>query len=222
MFVKLWMHHDVITIDTETPIGQAKELLDQSHFRHLPVVNEKKLVGIISQTDINTALPSAVDSSLTPENIIIATQAKVSSFMTSNPITAHPMDPLENVALLMQKFKVGAIPVVENEELVGIISETDIFMAFIEIAGAEDLGARIELQIPNNGTAIYAITDICKHFDMDLNAISVYKNFSQDHQLLTIRVNGKEIDNMVAALWDSGAKVNRVLMKNSEDENNSA
>jgi acetoin utilization protein AcuB len=217
MFIKLWMHQDVTTIDTETPIGQAMEIIQQSNFRHLPVMKEGKLVGIITQTDIMKALPSAVDSSLTPENRIIADQAKVSSFMASNPVTAHPMDPLEDVALLMRKFKIGAVPVVEDEELVGIITETDIFQAFIEILGAGETGARIELQIKKNGTAIHTITDICKRFDMNLSAISVYKNFSQDHQLLTIRVHGNEMDKMVDALWDSGAKVNRVLTDTGED-----
>lgn len=217
MFIKLWMHQDVVTIDTEMPIGQASELIQQYSFRHLPVVKGKKLVGIITETDINKALPSAVDSSLSPENRIVATQAKVSAFMANNPVTAHPMDPLENVALLMRRFKIGAVPVVEDEELIGIITETDIFQAFTEILGAEDPGARIELQIKNNGAAIYAITDICKQFDMNLSAISVYTNFSPDHQLLTIRVKGKEMDKMIDALWDSGAKVNRVLTDNSEE-----
>jgi acetoin utilization protein AcuB len=213
MFIKLWMHQDVITIDKETPLGQAKEIISQHNFRHLPVLDNEKLVGIITQTDIDKALPSAVDSSLGPENLIIAAQAKVSSFMAVNPVTAHPMDPLEKVALLMCKFKIGAIPAVEDDKLVGIITETDIFQAFTEILGANTSGARIELRISNDGSAIYTITDICKQFNMNLTAITVYQNFSRDQQLLTIRVNGEELDGMVDALWNSGAKVNRVALE---------
>jgi len=212
MFIKLWMHQEVVTVNGDTPLGQAKEIIDQHHFRHLPVVENEKLIGIITQTDINKALPSAVDASVSSEDTIIATQAKVSAFMAINPITAHPMDPLEKVALLMQKFKVGAVPVVEDEKLVGIITETDIFQAFTEILGAEQPGARIELQIHKDGAAINAITAICQRFEMDLTAITVFRNFSQDQQLLTIRVNGKAIDDMVDALWESGAKVNRITM----------
>lgn len=213
MFIKLWMKQDIVTIDKETPLGQAKEIIDQHRFRHLPVLEEEKLLGIITKTDINKALPSAVDASLGPGNSLISTHAKVSSFMTTNPVTAHPMDPLEKVALLMRKFKIGAVPVVENDKLVGIITETDIFQAFTEILGAETAGARIELRISNDGTAIYAITDICKQFNMNLTAITVYRNFSHDQQLLTIRVNGEELDDMVDALWNSGAKVNRVTLE---------
>ena len=170
------------------------------------------MIGIITQTDIYKALPAAINSSFTPEQRIIAAQVKVSSFMVSNPVTVHPMDPLENVALLMRRFKIGAVPVVDNEKLAGIITESDIFKAFTEILGAEEKGARIEMQIGNSGAAIYTITDICKQFEMNLIAITVYRNFSPEHQLLTIRVNGKEIDTMVDALWKSGAKVNRVTI----------
>ncbi len=213
MFIKLWMHQDVISIDKETPLGQAKEIIEQHNFRHLPVLEEERLVGIITQTDINSALPSAIDASLGPEDLIIASQVKVSSFMTANPVTAHPMDPLETVALLMRKFKIGAVPVVDDDKLVGIITETDIFQAFTEILGAKTGGARIELQINKDGSAIYAIIDICKQFNLNLTAITVYRNFSHDQQLLTIRVNGEEVDDMVDALWGSGAKVNRVIIE---------
>lgn len=211
MFIKLWMHQDVVTIEKETPITQAKEIFQQHNFRHLPVLEDDKLLGIITQSDIDKALPSALDASLSPEDRIIAAQAKVSSFMTGDPVTAHPLDPLENVALLMHRFKIGAVPVVEEGRLVGIITENDIFKAFTEILGADNADTRIEIQIPKKGDAIYAIMEICKQFNMHLNAITVYTNFSPDQQLLTIRVNGGAIDALVGALWDSGAKVNRVL-----------
>ncbi len=213
MFIKLWMQQDVISIDKETPLGQAKELIEQHNFRHLPVVEEGKLVGMITQTDIGKALPSAVDASCSSEDHLIATQTKVSAFMSAPPATVHPMDPLENVAFIMYKYKFGGIPVVEDEKLVGIITETDIFKAFTEILGAEEEGARIELQISNDGSAIYRITEICRQFDMKLSAITVYKNFSHDQQLLTIRVKGDDVDDLIEALWDSGAKVNRVTME---------
>jgi acetoin utilization protein AcuB len=216
MFIKLWMHQDVVTIEKETPIAQAKELLLQHDFRHLPVMEDEKLLGIITQSDIDKALPSAIDASLSPEERIIAAQAKVSSFMTANPVTANPLDPLENVALQMHRFKIGALPVLEEDRLVGIITENDIFQAFTEILGAANKDTRIEIQIPRSRDAVYEIINICKRFEMHLNAITVYKNFSPEQQLLTIRVNGAAIDDLVDALWKSGAKVNRVV-KDSKD-----
>ncbi|HID69758.1 MAG TPA: CBS domain-containing protein [Desulfobacterales bacterium] len=213
MFIKLWMQQDVITVDQETSIGEAKEITQHHNFRHLPVVEGKKLIGIITQTDINKALPAAIDSSFTPENRIIASHAKVSSFMVADPVTVHPMDPLEKVALLMQRFKIGAVPVIEDEQLIGIITESDIFKAFAEILSGDEKGARIEMQIGHETTAIHTITEICKQFEMNITAITLYRNFSPDHQLLTIRVNGREIEKLIDALWKSGAKVNRVSVE---------
>ncbi len=210
MFIKLWMQQDVITVEQDTSIGEAKEIIKQHNFRHLPVTDGRKLVGIITQTDINKALPAAVDSSFTPESRIIAAHAKVSSFMVTAPVTVHPMDPMEKVALLLLRFKIGAVPVIEEEQLVGIITESDVFKAFAEILGGDEKGARIEMQIGHEPSAVYAITEICKQFKMNLTAITLYRNFSPKHQLLTIRVNGRELDKMIDALWKSGAKVNRV------------
>ncbi len=213
MFIKLWMQQDVITVNQETSIGEAKEIIKQHNFRHLPVTEEKKLIGIITQTDIGKALPAAIDSSVTPESRIIAAHARVSSFMVADPITVKPLDPLEKAALLMQQFKIGAVPVVEDEQLIGIITESDILKAFAEILGCDEKGARIEMQIGRESSAVYTITEICRQFKMNLTAITLYRNFSPDHQLLTIRVNGGELDKMIDALWKSGATVNQVSVK---------
>lgn len=216
MFIKLWMQQNVITVGQETSIGEAKEIILHHNFRHLPVTQGKKLIGIITQTDINKALPAATDSSYTPESRIIATHVKVSSFMVADPVTVHPMDPLEKVALLMQRLKIGAVPVIEDKQLVGIITESDIFKAFAEILSGDEKGARIELQVSRDTSAVCTIIKICRQFEMDLTAITLYRNFSPEQQLLTIRVSGRKIDKMIDAFWESGAKVNRV---NLEDDN---
>ena len=210
MFIKLWMQQDVITVDQETSIGEAKEIMQQHNFRHLPVTEGEKLIGIITQTDIDRALPAAIDSSVTHESRMIAAHAKVSSFMVADPVTVQPLDPLEKAALLMQRFKMGAVPVVKDEQLVGIITESDVLKALSEILNGDKTGARIEMQIGLESSAIYTITEICRQFKMNLTAITLYRNFSPKHQLLTIRVNGRELDEMIDALWKSGAKVNRV------------
>lgn len=216
MFVKLLMQQDFITVEQDTSLAEADEILKHNKFRHLPVVEADELVGIITQTDIQKALPSAIDSSLNPHDRILASQAKVSSFMTTAPVTVSQMDPLENVARLMRKFKIGAIPVLE-EKVVGIITESDIFQAFIEMLDGDGEGARIEVQTGHDKSAIYTVIDTCKRFEMELTAIAVYRNLGPEQQLLTFRVTGKNLEQMVDALWKDGAKVKRILM-NPEDE----
>lgn len=216
MLTKLWMQQDVIQITAETSIAEAKEIIERYNFRHLPVTEGKGLLGIISRTDINKALPSPVDASITPEDRIIAAQTKVLTFMTSNPITAGPMDPLEDVALLFRKHKIGAIPVVEDGNIIGIITTSDIFAAFSAIMAGEGDDVRIELQTDKTGNAVYTIMDICKRCNICLNSFSIYRNFSAEQQLITIRVSGTDIDTLIDSLWSSGVKVNQVSRKSGE------
>lgn len=211
MLTSLWMQKDITSIDKEATIAEVKEIFDQNSFRHLPVVDGKTLVGIVNRNDINKALPSALDSSLTAEGRIIAAQVKISAIMSTTPFTATPMDPLEKVAIAMRRFKINAVPVVEDAQLMGIITVTDIFHAFTETLGAKEVGTRIEMQINKNSEAVYTIIEICNEFEMDLSAITLYKNYSEKHQLLTIKVAGDNIDDMIDELWSSGARVNQVI-----------
>ncbi len=213
MFVKLWMQRDVTTVAGDTSLAEADALFKELNFRHLPVVEGDELIGIITLTDIKKALPSARDSSMTPQDRILAAQTNVSSFMATSPVTANPMDPLEDVALLMRKHKIGAIPVVENNKITGIITESDIFEAFIEISGRGEAGARMEVLVGHDKSAIYSVMDTCRRFDMHIRSITIYRNFSPEQQLITLRLTGKNLEETVDGLWKTGAKVNRVLMQ---------
>ena len=210
MFTKLWMQQDVTQIHIDTPTSEAQSIIDRHNFRHLPVTEGKKLVGIITQNDINKALPSPVDSSVSRQEQIIASHTKVGSFMTRNPITVGPMEPLENVASLFRTYKIGAIPVIEDESLIGIITESDIFDAFIAIMEGERNDIRIELQTRRAENDVYKTVALCQQFNVSLNSISIYNNFSPEHQLVTIRVNGTQTEKLVDALWDSGMKINQI------------
>ncbi len=215
MFVKIWMQQDIISVSSNTTIAEADRLLQDHPFRHLPVVEHGELLGIISGTDITRAMPSTIDASLSPEDKMMLSQAKVSMFMTESPVTTTPLASLESVALQMSTHKIGAVPVLENNTLVGIITESDILRAFAEILSGDSHGARIEIQIGHDSLELYTMIDICKQHKMSLTAITVYRDFSPDQQLITLRVSGERIDEMVDALWDSGIKVNQVVMDGS-------
>ena len=210
MFTKLWMQRDVIRVTADTTIGEAKEILNHHKFRHLPVTDDDTLLGIITRTDLNKAMPSPVDSQVGPEEQIIAAQVKVSVFMTTNPVTVSATTPLEEVANLMRKFKIGAIPVVEESTLIGIITETNIFEAFRAIMDGETDDVRIEMLIDKKQSAFYKVIDCCKKFEATINSISLYGDYSSDQQLMTIRINGEQSDRLLDAMWDLGVKINQV------------
>jgi len=216
MFTKLWMQHDVIQVGANTSIGEAKEILSRHRFRHLPVTDGNSLVGIITLTDINKALPSPVDSGSNPEDHIIAAQVRVSAFMTNNPVTVSTMTPLEEVANLLQKYKIGAIPVVEENVLIGIITESDIFRAFRAIMDGAADDIRIEMLIDKQQSAFYKVIDCCQKFAVSINSISLYGDYSSDQQLMTIRINGSQGEKLLDSIWDLGVTINQVTQLTEE------
>ena len=206
MFVKLWMSKDPIVITLEQTLAEADTMMHQHGIRRLPVVDaEGSLVGMITREDIMRAMPIASDD---PG---MAGQIPVEGFMTASPITAGPMDPLEAVALLMRKNQIGGLPVVDQDgRLIGILAESDICRALMDILGAEEGGARIELQIGKTTRELYETFEIFKDFDMTVRSMAIYPDFSENHQLLTLRVQGEELDKMLDALWKSGCKIHRI------------
>lgn len=212
MFVKLWMHEKIITVQPDCTIAEAASLMAEHKIRRLPVVNaEDRLLGILSKEDIHNALPSIIDANFDKSARALAHQAKVEAFMTKDPITANPMEPLEKVAATMRKNKVGGIPVVAEEKLVGIITESDIFQAFIEILGGNDEGVRIELSIGSEARSIYRTVDIFKKHDMHLLTLTVCNDYSSESRLLTLRFRGEDVDPLIDDLWSSGCKINSII-----------
>lgn len=212
MFVKLWMKKDVISIAPEQTLAEAAEVMQQNRIRRLLVTQGPTLVGIISQHDIQKGIPTNGDESTR----MIASQSQVEAYMTHNPITAEPMAPLEDIALSMRKNKIGGIPVLEDGTLVGIITESDIFRALTEILGAGKNGARVELKIGHSTKDLFQIVKLCKQFDIAITAISIFQDFSPEHQLLTVRLDGEELDGLIDALWESGCQINRIMRFDKE------
>ena len=107
MFVKLWMTSNVLTVNSSQPIVEVEQLMRDNRIRRVPVVDDGKLVGIISREDLFRALPSIFDPSISPENLDRAGRIQAGSIMTRSPITVEPSTPLEHAALLMRTHKFG-------------------------------------------------------------------------------------------------------------------
>jgi acetoin utilization protein AcuB len=206
------MHEAIFTIRPDSTIAEAEDLMSLHKVRRLPVIDEENhLLGILSKEDIKNALPSIIDANFNESSRALAHQVKVEAFMTKNPITVQPMEPLEKVAATMRKNKIGGIPVVVQDKLVGIITESDIFQAFIEILGGNNEGVRIELSIGIEAEAIYKTLDIFKKHEMLLLTMTICNDFSSESRLLTVRFRGEEIDSLIDDLWSSGSKINSII-----------
>jgi CBS domain-containing protein len=115
-----------ITITMQTTLPEAKRLMDQHYVRRLPVIHKGKLVGIVTRGDIREAQASTATTLSVYELNYLLDEIPAKDFMAYEPITISPDAPIGEAARRMMQHKVGGLPVVENGELVGIITETDL------------------------------------------------------------------------------------------------
>ena len=210
MFVKLWMTSNVLTVTSTQPIVDIEQIMRENRIRRVPVVDDGRLVGIISREDILRALPSIFDPSISPEILDQAGRIDARSIMTRSPMTVEPATPIEQAALLMRTHKFGALLVMQDEELVGIITETNIFDAFLEVLGAKKSGTRIEIKIDRKPASFYAMLQVFKKCEMTILGITVFPDFSEEHQLVTLKVQGENMNRLIDNLWESGLQINRL------------
>ena len=126
MFVQDWMSKTPVTISSNTPMFEAQELLKKGGFRRLPVVDDGKLVGIVTDRDFKEAAPSDATSLSIYELSYLLNQLTVKKIMHTPVITVKPTDTLEWAAMLMEEKKISGFPVVDNGEVVGVITITDV------------------------------------------------------------------------------------------------
>jgi acetoin utilization protein AcuB len=144
MEIRKWMKHPVHTVKPLDSIQHARELMESHRVNQLPVVVDGRLVGIITDRDLRDAFPSVFDSSVFGRRKprVTATDPKtvtVEAVMTPNVITAGSGDSMADAVRLMRRQRIGALPVVEKDRIVGIVTRSDVLDAFVDLVGAEDL-----------------------------------------------------------------------------------
>lgn len=145
MFVGKRMTKKVVTVSPRDTIAEAARRLAAHRIHRLPVVEGDRLVGILSDTDIrNAALRDPTSKA----------GQTVGEIMTKDVITVTPQDTVEDALLILQKKRLGALPVVEEGQLAGIITKADVLAALIETLDIEGIGVRIEVLLPRDLAAV--------------------------------------------------------------------
>jgi acetoin utilization protein AcuB len=122
-----------VSVAPETPVAEARDLMQRQRIRHLLVVDRERLVGIVTDRDIRLNLPSPATSlSIWEINYLLA-KLTVKEVMTKSVITIEPARQVRDAVRLMLERRIGALPVVEGGRLVGIITETDLLRAFASV-----------------------------------------------------------------------------------------
>jgi acetoin utilization protein AcuB len=183
MFVSRSMTRKVITIDQEATIFDARELLAGNKIRHLPIIDkERRLIGIITDRDIRSVLPynSLIEHSGEKENERIS-KIKVNDIMTKDPISISPTYTIQDALLLIQKSKVGALPVVDDDhKLKGIISVRDLLRAFINVLGIGEPGTLLCILVEEKIGQLKKIVDAITEENISFGSVLVARYWDEN------------------------------------------
>jgi acetoin utilization protein AcuB len=215
MIVGMWMTRNPVTIEPDTAVSEAAALMAQYKIRRIPVTTAtpagRRLVGIVSATDIYRSFPGDVNpfSIAAQEAGGAGLAAEVLRIMTRQVLTTTPESPIEEAAATMRERKVGALPVLHGFTLVGLITESDIFGAFISLFGAQAGGVRITFDTSGGEDLFGLLADVSRR--CKAKVASFVSSTQGDRPVCVLRVTGPDIDKMLEELWRSGHQVLNVL-----------
>jgi acetoin utilization protein AcuB len=174
-------------------IPEALKLMRQERVRRFPVVDKQgRLVGIVSDKDLLNASPSDATSLSIYEVNYLLNKLQVKEIMTRNVIAITENTPLEEAARIMADNKIGGLPVIRDKEVVGIITETDLFKVFLELLGAREPGVRITALVPNVPGELSQITKAIFDIGGNVVALGTFLGETSENREVCIKVAGVE------------------------------
>jgi len=127
------MTREVVTLSLKDSLYSAEKRMKTNHIRHMPVIENEKLIGLISLSDLQRISFIDAYSKEGTEDTPVYNMLSIKDMMIKNPLTASPQTTILEVSKLLASKEFHSLPVVENEKLVGIITTTDLLHYFIEL-----------------------------------------------------------------------------------------
>ena len=167
LLVRNSMTRELVTVVSETTAAEALALCRMNRIRHLPVLEGRRLVGVISDRDLRAATPALGDLARAEA----LDRIRVADEMARDVTTAGPEDPIEDAAMAMYERKIGCLPVVDGEDLVGISTTSDVMRALVRLVGAHKPGSRLEVALPSRSGSMAEVTQIVRDEGVDIVSI---------------------------------------------------
>lgn len=210
MFVADCMTKNPVTIRPDAGMDEAEKLMDEGHFRRLPVVEDGKLVGFFTNRDLLRASPSSATTSDRHEVRTLLAKIKVADVMQKNVISVADTMTIEEAALILERKKIGGLPVLsEGGDLVGIISSTDIFRAFTVVMGLDTGKTRLTIDVADQMGVLRDISTILANLDINIDSMVTLPQPNGTYQII-IRADIDDVDTVKKRLWAKGFTVSHV------------
>ncbi|OUZ19482.1 CBS domain-containing protein [Enterococcus cecorum] len=214
MTVRDFMTEKLITVTPQTPIFDAIDLMKKHDIHRLPVMEDHKLVGLITQGVIQESMPSKATSLSVFELNYLINKTKVGDVMLTDVTTIEADALLEDAIKVMRTKSIGVLPVVEKNQLVGIITNNDIFDAFLKISGYENGGVRVTLKITKEHHGILAV--IAKELaDAQMNIETIVVNRLSKEIFVEIQLATKDTEKVKAVLTSDDYELVDVVLTNT-------
>jgi acetoin utilization protein AcuB len=188
MLVGERMSHPVITMSPDMPIVDALNLMKRERIRRAPVVKDGKMVGIVSDKDLLNASTSPATSLSVWELNYLLSKITVKEVMSKKVLSVSEDTPIEEAARIMADNKIGGLPVTRGEDVVGIITETDLFKILLELMGAREPGVRVTALIPEQRGQLAKLTQAVASQGGNFVAFGQFTGETTASRLLTFKI----------------------------------
>lgn len=207
MFVINRMTKNPMTVTADTKVDEVAHLMKKHNFRRLPVVDDGKLVGFLSDSDLMRVAPSPATTLSRYEINSLLAKICVRDIMKKDVVSVNVGATIEEAALIMYKNKIGGMPVVSNMgAVVGVITETDIFKTFVDVMGLADGKTRITLEVTDKIGVVKDIAEIFGQAGVSIDSLITCRKEDNKYEIV-IRGDITNIDDIKAKLEAKGYKV---------------
>ncbi len=209
-FIRERIQRNPVTITPEATFFDAWNLIRQKGIRHLPVVDKRdRVVGIVTDRDIQKAAPSGVSTLSVHELNYLLGMLKVSSFMTRKEdlITITPDTLVEEAVQLMHTYKIGCLPVIEDKKLYGIFTETDALDLIVDVFGLKQKGTRLTIALEDKPGTMLGVLEIFKKYRVNVISLVSPSFMVEGNRVAAVRIKTEEYKDIVKDLEKAGYPV---------------
>jgi acetoin utilization protein AcuB len=209
-YIKEKMQKNLITISPDASFYEARALIRDKGIRHVPVVDKGgHLVGLVTDRDIREAAPSEATTLSVHELHYLLGKLKVSGFMRPKDklITITPDVIIEEAVQLMRDHKIGCLPVVEGNRLIGIITETDILDFVVDVFGLKMKGTRLTLALEDAPGVLHGVLEIMKVHNTNLISVVTPAFKVNGKRVVAVRIESHDFENIIRELKEKGYEV---------------
>ena len=210
------MTREVITLGPEASAAEAWSLCREHRIRHIPVVQDGRLAGMVSDRDLRDVSPSSRDN----RDAATLQWVRVGDMMTRSPVTISPFDTIDHAAREMYDRKIGCLPVVDDGELVGIVTSSDMMRALMDLVGAHGFGSWVEVEVPNEPGQLANLTDVIRNLKVNIAGVFVAPASRETYRSIVLRLETGKPVGIVNTLQEAGYRVITVESSSQESVHN--